>query len=63
MSGLPRNDFEEVVFEQHRSLGRLKEATVAGGSLAAMMTGSGSALFGLFRSGPLTRFQRAEIVG
>ncbi len=44
------NDFEEVVFEQHNSLGVLKKRLLRAGALTAMMTGSGSALFGLFRS-------------
>jgi len=43
-----RNDFETVVFEQHRELGRLRNRLVRGGATVARMTGSGSALFGLF---------------
>jgi len=54
LSGL-RNDFEEVVFEQHPALGILKKRLVRAGATAALMTGSGSAVFGLFpdRSGAL----------
>jgi len=44
------NDFEEVVFEQHGSLGVLKKRLLRAGAFTAMMTGSGSALFGLFRT-------------
>ncbi len=44
------NDFEEVVFEQHASLGVLKRRLSRAGALSAMMTGSGSALFGLFQT-------------
>jgi 4-diphosphocytidyl-2-C-methyl-D-erythritol kinase len=50
MAGLAsaRNDFEAVVFEQHRKLATLKRRLVRAGATAALMTGSGSALFGLF---------------
>src|SRR5205807_1564122 len=44
------NDFEAVVFEQHPALGVLKKKLMRAGASAAMMTGSGSALFGLFRT-------------
>lgn len=44
------NDFEEVVFEQHRSLGLLKRRLLRAGASVALMSGSGSALFGLFRT-------------
>jgi 4-diphosphocytidyl-2-C-methyl-D-erythritol kinase len=43
-----RNDFETVVFEQHRKLATLKKRLVRAGASVALMTGSGSALFGLF---------------
>jgi 4-diphosphocytidyl-2-C-methyl-D-erythritol kinase len=43
-----RNDFESVVFEQHRKLATLKKQLVRAGATVALMTGSGSALFGLF---------------
>lgn len=43
------NDFETVVFEQHGELATLKKRLIAAGASTAMMTGSGSALFGLFR--------------
>jgi len=42
------NDFEPVVFEQHPDLAAVKERLLRAGASAAMMTGSGSALFGLF---------------
>ena len=44
------NDFEAVVFEQHRRLAALKRRLIQAGASPAMMTGSGSALFGLFRN-------------
>ncbi len=46
--GLARNDFEAVVFEQHPKLATLKKRLVRAGASAAMMSGSGSALYGLF---------------
>ncbi len=42
------NDFEAIVFKQHRNLADLKRRLVRAGAALAMMTGSGSALFGLF---------------
>lgn len=44
------NDFESVVFEQHRSLARWKKRLKRAGASVALMTGSGSALFGLFET-------------
>ena len=42
------NDFEETVFAKHPSLAACKEALYARGARYAAMSGSGSALFGLF---------------
>jgi 4-diphosphocytidyl-2-C-methyl-D-erythritol kinase len=42
------NDFEAVVFEREKRLAALKRRLVSAGATTAMMTGSGSALFGLF---------------
>jgi 4-diphosphocytidyl-2-C-methyl-D-erythritol kinase len=42
------NDFEGVVFEQHRRLAACKRGLLRLGAETAMMTGSGSAIFGLF---------------
>jgi 4-diphosphocytidyl-2-C-methyl-D-erythritol kinase len=42
------NDFEPVVFEREKSLAALKRRLARAGASPAMMTGSGSALFGLF---------------
>lgn len=43
------NDFEAVVLEREKSLATLKRRLMRAGASPAMMTGSGSALFGLFR--------------
>jgi 4-diphosphocytidyl-2-C-methyl-D-erythritol kinase len=46
--GTCANDFEAVVFKQHPRLGAIKRKLIRSGASPAMMTGSGSALFGLF---------------
>jgi 4-diphosphocytidyl-2-C-methyl-D-erythritol kinase len=43
------NDFEPVVFERESRLATLKQRLIRAGASPAMLTGSGSALFGLFR--------------
>jgi 4-diphosphocytidyl-2-C-methyl-D-erythritol kinase len=45
----PCNDFEAVVFEQHRQLAELKRRLARTGASPVLMSGSGSAIFGLFR--------------
>jgi 4-diphosphocytidyl-2-C-methyl-D-erythritol kinase len=45
-----RNDFEAVVFKEHRSLAVLKKRLIGAGASLAMMTGSGSGVFGLFHT-------------
>jgi 4-diphosphocytidyl-2-C-methyl-D-erythritol kinase len=54
------NDFEAVVFERHPELARIKERLQRLGAKPAAMTGSGSAIFGIFsRPGQLERAVRA----
>ncbi|MBV9507060.1 MAG: 4-(cytidine 5'-diphospho)-2-C-methyl-D-erythritol kinase [Acidobacteriia bacterium] len=43
-----QNDFEPVVFARERSLARLKGRLLRAGAGTALMSGSGSSLFGLF---------------
>jgi 4-diphosphocytidyl-2-C-methyl-D-erythritol kinase len=57
-----RNDFESVVFEQHGKLATLKKRLVRAGATVALMTGSGSALFGLFADGNGI-FRATELMG
>lgn len=47
-TGVCRNDFEEVVFRRHPRLSMLKSALIRAGAMPAMLSGSGSSLFGLF---------------
>lgn len=42
------NDFEAVVSKKHPEIGRMKEALYAHGAIYASMTGSGSAVLGIF---------------
>ena len=57
-----RNDFEAVVFEQHPKLAAIKRRLVRAGATAAMMSGSGSALYGLFRDRNAI-FRAIELLG
>ena len=43
------NDFEEVVFARHRGLRAIKEQLLRFGAAPAALTGSGSAIFGIFQ--------------
>jgi len=59
----PINDFETVVFPQHPQLKSIKGKLLKLGAGRAMMTGSGSAVFGLFpnrelRDGAAERFRQ-----
>lgn len=47
-----RNDFEESIFPQYPRIGEIKEQLYHQGALYAAMSGSGSALFGIFREQP-----------
>lgn len=46
------NDFEEHIFRSHPRLAEIKAALYGAGALYASMSGSGSALFGLFAERP-----------
>jgi 4-diphosphocytidyl-2-C-methyl-D-erythritol kinase len=48
IGAVPQNDFEEVVFQQHSGLAAIKKRLLRAGASVALMTGSGSAVFGLF---------------
>jgi 4-diphosphocytidyl-2-C-methyl-D-erythritol kinase len=42
------NDFESVIFDIYPEIGRAKAGLLAAGATAALMTGSGSSVFGVF---------------
>lgn len=50
--GVLTNDFEESVFQLHPEIGAVKDRLYELGAAYAAMSGSGSALFGLFRERP-----------
>jgi 4-diphosphocytidyl-2-C-methyl-D-erythritol kinase len=50
------NDFESTVFAQFPSLAVIKQSLYDSGALYASMSGSGSAMFGLFDSEPKLEF-------
>jgi 4-diphosphocytidyl-2-C-methyl-D-erythritol kinase len=49
LSGILRNDFEEIVFKNYPELKKLKDELNETGSLFTLMTGSGSTLFSIFK--------------
>lgn len=46
------NDFEEPIFKMHPELASIKEKLYEQGAVYAAMSGSGSAIFGIFREDP-----------
>ena len=50
------NDFEGEVFAKHPELAELKEELYKAGAIYASMTGSGSALYGIFEKGKKAAF-------
>ncbi len=49
---LIKNDFEPVVFKRYPEIGAIKKNLKEHGAIYASMSGSGSSVFGLFRSDP-----------
>lgn len=49
--GLLKNDFEPSVFARHPELALIKERLIGRGAVYSAMSGSGSAIFGLFKEG------------
>jgi 4-diphosphocytidyl-2-C-methyl-D-erythritol kinase len=50
--GTIKNDFEEYAFAQHPILAEIKESMYRAGALYSSMSGSGSAIYGLFSGEP-----------
>lgn len=48
LSIILQNDFEEIVFKEHPIIGSIKNQLLENGAHYALMSGSGSSLFGLF---------------
>ncbi|MGE4535644.1 MAG: 4-(cytidine 5'-diphospho)-2-C-methyl-D-erythritol kinase [Desulfovibrio sp.] len=64
VTGAPlRNDFEPVVFAAHPELGRVKERLLALGAAGALLSGTGSAVFGLFRQRQSAVLALADLSG
>jgi 4-diphosphocytidyl-2-C-methyl-D-erythritol kinase len=64
VTGRPlQNDFEPVVFATHPEIGRVKERLLAIGAAGALLSGSGSAVFGLFRERQTAVLALAEFSG
>ncbi|MCY4597419.1 MAG: hypothetical protein OXC19_21795, partial [Bryobacterales bacterium] len=55
------NDFEGVVFQRFPILGELKGKLLALGARPALLSGSGSTVFGLFDSDELAEVAAAEV--
>jgi 4-diphosphocytidyl-2C-methyl-D-erythritol kinase len=52
------NDFEEIVFKEHPEVGNIKDKLYEYGAEFALMTGTGSTVFGIFRN--LQKARKAE---
>ena len=50
--GVVKNDFEPHIFEAHPVISELKKAMLDAGAIYASMSGSGSAVFGIFNDKP-----------
>ena len=62
LAALQQNDFELVAFERMPALGAIRDALATAGAPVARLTGSGSALFGVFVNGDRAR-AAVRIVG
>jgi 4-diphosphocytidyl-2-C-methyl-D-erythritol kinase len=57
-----KNDFEVSVFERHPEIKAIKEQLYDNGALYAAMSGSGSAVFGLFNKRPKTEWESHYVI-
>ena len=63
VSSAAQNDFEAVVFRQHPRIAQVKRKLLRAGASPALMTGSGSAVFGLFPTGEEASRARSALRG
>lgn len=57
------NDFEKTVFLKHPVIGKIKEELYSSGALYSSMSGSGSAIYGIFRNKPELPYSlRANVI-
>lgn len=54
--GMVKNDFENHIFAAHPKIAQLKVSLIEAGAIYASMSGSGSALFALFKEQPVLNF-------
>lgn len=59
--GVIKNDFEESVFPNHPGIKAIKDKMYANGAEYASMTGSGAAVFGLFKNKPDVDFPQCFV--
>lgn len=57
-----RNDFEAHIFEQHPALKNISNKLTEAGAVYTAMSGSGSAIFGIFQQPPAVNFSEDYIV-
>jgi 4-diphosphocytidyl-2-C-methyl-D-erythritol kinase len=57
-----KNDFEKSVFEQHPEIKNIKDKMYQNGAVYASMSGSGSAVYGIFNQEPAFDFSSAYAV-
>ena len=55
------NDFESTVFSRHPELGEIKQRLYSSGAVYASMSGSGSAIYGLFKDFEAAESQRLAL--
>lgn len=60
---LIQNDFEDVLLEDYPELAHLKEALMQAGAEAALVSGSGATMFGIFSDESMARLAEAKLPG
>ena len=55
ISTLMQNDFEDIVFPVHAEIGEIRRQLLARGATFALMSGSGSSVFGLFENADMAQ--------